>query len=86
MNTLLISNNLIYKSKLHQLAMKIDTLDKVILAYDLQGDEILQESEGILKRLDSFIAQEVEESLNIKLREYGIEITYDAQNELENIW
>jgi len=85
MNTY-ISDNLIYKSKVHQLAIKIDTLDKVVLAYDLQGGEILQESEGILKRLDSFIAQELEESLNIKLQEYGVEITYDAQNELENIW
>ena len=77
------TKNLIYKNKTYQLAMKIDTLDKVVLAYDLQGDEILQESEGILKRLDSFIAREVEESLDIKLQEYGVEITYDFQNELE---
>ena len=77
------TKNLIYKSKTYRLAIQIDTLNKVVLAYDLQGDEILQESEGILKRLDSFIAQEAEESLDIRLQEYGVEITYDFQNELE---
>ena len=77
------TKNLIYKSKTYRLAIQIDTLNKVVLAYDLQGDEILQESEGILNKLDSFIAQEAEESLDIKLQEYGVEITYDFQNELE---
>ena len=77
------TKNLIYKNKTYQLAMKIDTLDKVVLAYDLRDDEILQESEGILKGLDSFIAKEAEESLDIKLQEYGIETINDFQNELE---
>jgi len=61
----------------------IKTLNKVVLAYDLRDYEILQESEGILNKLDSFIAREAEEFLDIKLQEYGVEITYDFQNELE---
>lgn len=82
----LICNNIIYKSKRYQIAIKIDKLDYVALAYDYIDEQIIQESEGILTTLDSFIAQELEKSLGIDAKEYGIEITYELEKELEDIW
>ena len=82
----LIANNLIYKSKQYQLAIKIDRSEKYALAYDFIDEKIVQESEGILTTLDFFIAKEVEQSLEIDITDYGIEVIEEYIEGGEDIW
>ena len=55
-------------------AIEVDENNKILYVYNLEEDELLQESRGVLKALNSDIADELQNKLKIKLSEFDVEI------------
>ena len=56
------------------LAIEVDLSNKNLYAYNLEEDEIDKKSRGILKVINSDIADDIQKKLKIKLSEFDVEV------------
>lgn len=55
--------------------IKVDEENKILLASDVVDTQYIDtSSEGILKEVNSYIAQKIEDKININIVDYGVEI------------
>lgn len=66
----------IINTKLYSLAIKLDSDNNQLLAYDCSNNLINYSSEGILNEVNSEIAEKIEQRFDINLMEFGISV-YD---------
>ncbi|MDQ7067969.1 MAG: hypothetical protein Q9M40_08345 [Sulfurimonas sp.] len=77
-----VVNNLDYKrypkeyliSARYSMAIRVEEEFKVIVAYDFINLEILRESEGILKHVNTELGSKIEQYFNITLSQYGVTV------------
>ncbi len=67
-----------YKNKEKKLAVKKDENDKLLLAYDIEDDIVREETEGILREVDTEVGEEIAKFFKIKLDEYGVTMHSDS--------
>ena len=55
-------------------AIEVDENNKILYVYNLEEGELIQESKGILKSLNTALEYDLQNKLKIKLSEFDVEI------------
>ncbi|MBW6487519.1 hypothetical protein [Sulfurimonas sp.] len=58
--------------KKHNMAIKKDEENKLLLAYDFKDNEIQEHTEGILKEVNQEIGDAIQQYFNVNLTDYGL--------------
>jgi hypothetical protein len=76
---------MIYKNIGLSLAIEVDIGQRILYAYNFEDGEVLQESRSILKAIASDIVDDLQNSLEIRLSEFDVEVIDEDIMEMK-IW